>query len=122
MTQQDVLELMSKRKEIENQIHQQEAILRSNNITLKEPLIDKEGFPIPDVDLYTVRDARANLIRLGNDYKAITKEIELGLHSIHGQQPMTPQLAIVPFARCDAIEPSSPAYLDGLRTGDALLE
>jgi 26S proteasome non-ATPase regulatory subunit 9 len=46
---------------------------------LKGPLVDKEGFPIPGVDLYAVRADRGRYAVLRNDHEAITAELALAL-------------------------------------------
>lgn len=39
-------------------------------------LIDEEGFPLPGLDLYSIREARNRLIRIQNDHKSLMMEIE----------------------------------------------
>lgn len=46
---------------------------------MDEPLVDNEGFPLADVDVYAVRHARQRIICLQNDYKALMRQIESGL-------------------------------------------
>jgi 26S proteasome regulatory subunit N4 len=54
---------------------------------VKSPLVDTEGFPRGDIDIYRVRDLRNRLAALNTDHKEIMKKIEKGLHSLHAQQP-----------------------------------
>ena len=41
-----------------------------------KPLIDDEGFPLPDLDLFAIREARQQLIRTQNDHKNLMNKIE----------------------------------------------
>lgn len=49
------------------------------------PLIDGDGFPRNDIDVYQVRQARQQIICLQNDYKALMKEIEKQMHKLHSE-------------------------------------
>lgn len=46
---------------------------------MESPLVDADGFPRNDIDVYQVRHARHQIINLQNDLKALLKEIEKGL-------------------------------------------
>merc|ERR1719189_1121095 len=52
---------------------------------MHEPLVDDEGYPRNDIDVHKVREGRNKLICLGNDLKAITHKIDIGLQSLHSQ-------------------------------------
>ncbi len=91
-------------------------------------LVDLSGFPRSDLDVYTVRHTRAQLIRLSNDHKSVLREIELGLHQLHAQaqlQNVSPGVAtsaqLMPFARMDGVAPQSPASEAGFERGDLIL-
>lgn len=56
-----------------------------NNIGMTEPLVDREGYPRGDIDVFQVRQARHRIICLQNDHKSIMSEIEKGLHFLHSQ-------------------------------------
>ena len=47
------------------------------------PIIDAEGFPRNDIDVYEVRRARQMIICLQNDHKGLMNEIEELLHQLH---------------------------------------
>lgn len=47
------------------------------------PLIDADGFPRNDIDVYEVRRARQMIICSQNDHKSLMKEIEELLHQLH---------------------------------------
>lgn len=78
-------------------------LFQQGNVGTKEPLVDSEGYPRNDIDVYQVRIARNKLaceeyilvlaivwfniqleyLGLQNDHKKIMKEIEDEIHSIH---------------------------------------
>jgi 26S proteasome non-ATPase regulatory subunit 9 len=49
---------------------------------LKGALVDKEGFPIPNVDLYQIRSDRQRYNTLKNDHSRLTDLIQSGLQNI----------------------------------------
>lgn len=48
-------------------------------------LVDEEGFPRADIDLYAVRGARHRLHVLKTDYMEVRDQIEKELHALHAQ-------------------------------------
>lgn len=54
---------------------------------VKEPLVDAEGFPRGDIDVYRVRDLRSRLSVINTDHKELMKKMEQGLHALHAAQP-----------------------------------
>ena len=50
---------------------------------LRGNLVDAEGFPRSDIDIYEVRKARHDLACLQTDHQALMKKIEQGLHAYH---------------------------------------
>ncbi|XP_049880208.1 26S proteasome non-ATPase regulatory subunit 9 [Pectinophora gossypiella] len=80
-----VLRLMDEKDRIESEIREQNAVLESNNIGMHEPLVDDQGFPRNDIDVYKVRHARHRIICLQNDHKALMKHIEQGLAEVHSE-------------------------------------
>ncbi|CAH0403067.1 unnamed protein product [Chilo suppressalis] len=78
-----VLKLMEEKDRIESDIRDQTAILNTNNVGMTDSLVDNEGFPRGDIDVYKVRHARHRIICLQNDHKAIMKRIEQGLAEVH---------------------------------------
>ncbi|CAN7975379.1 unnamed protein product [Ixodes persulcatus] len=133
---------LTKRKlEIEADIASQKAILDANGVGMNEPLIDNEGFPRADIDVYKVRHARHRIICLLNDHKTLMKDIEQALHAFHanlprnGNSPSSPAhegppndaavdvvMPIRTFAVVKDVEIGSPADIAGLRTGDGLVK
>lgn len=54
-------QLIKQKEQIESQIQEYEAILRSHKVGMKTPLVDSDGFPRADIDVYAVRTARSHL-------------------------------------------------------------
>lgn len=122
----ETMDIMKSKDTIEQQIHVQEAILRSQgDVGMKSSLIDAEGFPRSDVDLYAVRGARAEIIKLGNDYRDVMKRIDGQLALVHAQaaiEPIIPQLKPnSPWAKLNGVAPDSPSWNAGLRRGDLVV-
>ncbi|CAJ0756457.1 24365_t:CDS:2 [Entrophospora sp. SA101] len=119
-------ELMSQKEEIENQLDD----LEKQGIGMTEQLVDHEGFPRSDIDIVTVRTARAKIIALRNDHKAVMSEIEKALHAIHAENKANKLVEgnndesigkPKPFAIVNAIAPDSPAKEAGLTKGDRII-
>ncbi|CRG99777.1 proteasome regulatory protein, putative [Plasmodium relictum] len=84
-------ELVKKRDEIENEINENLEFLEkpeNKNVGMKGKLIDAEGFPRNDIDIYSIRVARNKIICLRNDYIDINKKIEEYLHKVHSTHPI----------------------------------
>lgn len=113
--------LMARKDVIETEIDAQHSILKANSVTLRTPLVDREGFPRADIDVYAVRHARVRLIELRNDHAAIMDSIAKALQDVYKPDPegasaSTSQPvaepageAVVPFAKVDGVAPGSPA-------------
>lgn len=99
-------------------------------------LLDADGFPRQDVDVYAIRGARHRLACLRTDYAQICAEIEAGLHKLHSQScvavprpspPPRPETRPKsrdlprPFAWLDEVSSSSAADAAGLRAGDRVI-
>lgn len=76
--------LIAEKDTLQKAIVQQEAELAASG-GLGEALVDKDGFPRSDVDIYAVRHARVELIRKQNDLTALVKRIENMLYEVHAQ-------------------------------------
>ncbi|XP_018412688.1 PREDICTED: 26S proteasome non-ATPase regulatory subunit 9 [Nanorana parkeri] len=136
VTMLDVQTLIIKKDEIETQIKAYYDVLEDQkNVGMEGPLVDIEGFPRADVDLYQIRTVRHDIICLQNDHKAIMEEIEEALHNLHARdkekrlndeveaqaEALQRNLELpVPFARVDAVTPGSPASMSGLQVGDEI--
>lgn len=131
----DVRLLIKRKEDIEEQIKAYYDMLQTAGVGMDAPLVDMEGFPRADVDLYKVRTARHNISCLQNDHKAIMVEIEEALHKLHAtarvkhekdetkMEVTEPTVSLpAPFALVDAVTQGSPAFLAGLRVGDEIIE
>ncbi|TRY79038.1 hypothetical protein DNTS_011025 [Danionella cerebrum] len=132
----DSVRLLMKRKDdIEDQIKACYEILQTAGVGMDAPLVDGEGFPRADVDLYQIRTARHSISCLQNDHKALMIEIEEALHQLHAsvrvkqekdgvKQALGDQRASTPsaFASVETVTLGSPASKAGLRVGDQILE
>lgn len=140
----EVQELIRRKEEIEAQIKANYDVLESQkDVGMNEPLVDCEGYPRSDVDLYQVRTARHNIVCLQNDHKAVMKQVEDALHQLHARdkekqardmaeaqeeavsrtlgqsEGLSPPQA---FAKVNSISPGSPASLAGLQVDDEIVE
>ncbi|XP_037536305.1 26S proteasome non-ATPase regulatory subunit 9 isoform X1 [Nematolebias whitei] len=137
VTMDDVKNLVKKKDEIEEQIQAYYDVLEDQGVGVEGPLVDDEGYPRADVNLYQIRAARHNISCLQNDHKAIMAEIEEALHKLHArekakqeqdateaqEEAMEQQVTLPPpFARVDAVTEGSPASGAGLRVGDEVIE
>lgn len=57
------------KQSVEAQLDAYYSQLEANNCDMDTPLVDPEGYPRSDIDVATVRTARAQIIRLRNDLK-----------------------------------------------------
>lgn len=137
MTMEDVKNLIKKKDDIEEQIKAYYDVLEDQGVGVEGPLVDEEGYPRADVNLYQIRTARHEISCLQNDHKAIMVEIEEALHKLHArekakqkqdqaeaqEEAMEQQVTLPPpFARVDAVTDGSPASGAGLRVGDEVIE
>ncbi|XP_047237836.1 26S proteasome non-ATPase regulatory subunit 9 [Girardinichthys multiradiatus] len=137
ITMDDVKNLIKKKDEIEEQIKAYRDVLEDQGVGVEGPLVDAEGYPRADVNLYMIRDARHSISCLQNDHKAIMAQIEEALHMLHArekakkerdeaasqEEPMEQQVTLrPPFARVDAVTVGSPASGAGLKVGDEVIE
>ncbi|XP_036304821.1 26S proteasome non-ATPase regulatory subunit 9 [Pipistrellus kuhlii] len=144
VTVSDVQELIRRKEEIEAQIKANYGVLESlKGVGMDEPLVDCEGYPRSDVDLYQVRTARHNIACLQNDHKAVMKQVEEALHRLHArdkekqardmaeaqEEAMSQSLGqsegLRPpqaFAKVNSISPGSPASIAGLQVDDEIVE
>ncbi|XP_036383628.1 26S proteasome non-ATPase regulatory subunit 9 [Megalops cyprinoides] len=133
----DVQNLVKKKDQIEEQIKAYYDMLEDQGVGMESPLVDREGYPRADVDVYQVRTARHSISCLQNDHKAIMVEIEEALHKLHAAEKakrerdqveaqaeaMEQEVSLPPpFARVDTVTQGSPASQSGLRVGDEIIE
>lgn len=131
--------LVQKKADIEDQLNEYNEILtRENNIGMTGELIDKEGYPRSDIDIYKVRLARQQINRLKNDYGALLVEIEKELVNIHSKFkeedkpgefvqktiPVSNEQIIEhkPFAKITQVDSDSPSAEAGLKPDDEIIQ
>ena len=89
MSKQRLNELLAHRELLENEADMIAQQLKSPGPNgeppagLKDPLVDSEGFPRGDIDLFEVRAKRNRLAIINTDYRALMKEIETEAAMIH---------------------------------------
>lgn len=118
---------------------------------LKESLVDAEGYPRGDIDIYNVKNKRRRFAEINNDHKQLMKKLEeitprllqLAPEKLSGSNeqkqpaassasvPSTPLTSgstifhllstAEPIAKLDEILPGSPAQLAGIQENDELL-
>ncbi|CAZ80043.1 unnamed protein product [Tuber melanosporum] len=116
-----LMALMSRRDALEAELKALGSVLDSHGVTMTTPLTTFDGYPRDDIDVAQIRLTRARIIPLRNDYKALTAEIERGLHGLHALSaslPDAPGIIEAPFARVNTVEPAGPAGVAGVRVGD----
>ncbi|PPQ65401.1 hypothetical protein CVT26_000026 [Gymnopilus dilepis] len=126
--------LMAQKDNIEAELESHFSILKANNVTMQTPLVDREGFPRADIDIFAVRGSRVRIIELRNDLKAVMDAIGKALEGIYdpalaaqttaaqsgaaASQSETPR----PFAKVDGVAPGSPAAEAALQRGDLVVK
>lgn len=112
---------MARKDAIEEEMEVQFSILQSNGVNMDTPLVDPDGFPRADIDIWAVRHARVKIIELRNDRDALMNDIGLALQNVYEPATLTreappnaaalgtPGNASEPFAKVDGVAPGSPA-------------
>uniref|UniRef100_A0A8C9L6D7 26S proteasome non-ATPase regulatory subunit 9 n=1 Tax=Pavo cristatus TaxID=9049 RepID=A0A8C9L6D7_PAVCR len=136
MTLGEVQQLVRRKDELEAQIRACYQLLEDQKgVGMDGPLVDAEGFPRADIDLYQVRTARHSIACLQNDHKALMKQVEEALHQLHAREKekhardeaearaeaMSQSLPPA-FAKVNAVTPESPASTSGLQVDDEIVE
>ena len=123
------LSLISQKGGLETELQAQYDILLSHNSTMSTPLVDTEGFPRADIDIWAIRHARVRIIELQNDITAIVERIKGALeeaaaedasaiavpttNGVHNVNSITNgangDYASRPFGKVDGVAPGSPA-------------
>jgi 26S proteasome non-ATPase regulatory subunit 9 len=119
--------LIARKDALEAELEAQNSILKANNTDMRQPLVDREGFPRDDLDVWAVRHARVRVIELRNDLAALMDEIAKTLEAVYRRSPPptsqsgattsasgtvsgeTTISEILPFARVNGVAPGSPA-------------
>jgi 26S proteasome non-ATPase regulatory subunit 9 len=101
-----------------------------HNVTMNTPLVDPEGFPRADIDVYAIRHARVALNRLRNDHRDVVDRLGRVLEQVYavgsttstgeegkgkivnGDGPSRVEALVVreqPLARVNMVSDASPA-------------
>ncbi|CAF0749694.1 unnamed protein product [Brachionus calyciflorus] len=130
--------LVQKKTDIEDQLNEyNQVLINEKNIGMTGELVDKEGYPRSDIDIYKVRLARQQINRLRNDYNALLVEIEQELINIHSKfkvdepgefvektNPLPKEELIThrAFAKVTQVDLNSPAAEAGIQVGDEIVQ
>jgi 26S proteasome non-ATPase regulatory subunit 9 len=123
--------LIARKDALEAELEAQGSILKANNTDMRQPLVDREGYPRDDLDVWAVRHARVCIIELRNDLAALMDEIAKTLETVYRRSPPpqaegestsrsgatsattvsgeTTVSELLPFARVNGVAPGSPA-------------
>src|SRR5260221_2087646 len=121
--------LIARKDALEAELEAQGSILGANNTDMRQPLVDSEGFPRDDLDVWAVRHARVRIIELRNDLQSLMDEIAKTLETVYPRSPPPPPAEredgegsgsttaseattateLLPFARVNGVAPGSPA-------------
>ncbi|KAF9038387.1 hypothetical protein BDZ89DRAFT_1061370 [Hymenopellis radicata] len=108
--------LTAEKEAIEAELEAQISILQANNSTMQSPLVDPDGFPRADIDIYAVRGARVRVIELRNDLGGVMSKIGTALERVYDpmivaqtEGPPSEDGEQKPFAKVNGVAPGSPA-------------
>ncbi|KAI2662128.1 14-3-3 protein epsilon [Labeo rohita] len=110
VTEEDVRLLIKRKDDIEEQIKAYYDMLQTAGVGMDAPLVDVEGFPRADVDLYK------------NDHKAIMVEIEEALHKLHATARVKHEKDETKMEVTEASASLPAPFALGLRVGDEIIE
>uniref|UniRef100_A0A182Y4X8 Nas2 N-terminal domain-containing protein n=1 Tax=Anopheles stephensi TaxID=30069 RepID=A0A182Y4X8_ANOST len=141
MSHETLLSLLNRKDELEKQIEQHGMVLKANKIGMNEPLIDGEEFPLPNIDIVSVRKARRAINYLQNDRAVLLKEIEKemallfekGRSTVSSEVPACQPMevdnsndavspSLEPFAVVERVEPGQLADRMGVQIRDKILQ
>uniref|UniRef100_A0A0K0E0C6 26S proteasome regulatory subunit p27 n=1 Tax=Strongyloides stercoralis TaxID=6248 RepID=A0A0K0E0C6_STRER len=128
--------LISERDNVDRKLEELGKILEANGVTMDTPLVDGEGFPRNDIDVYTIRHTRSEIITLRNDRKLLDEKIEELLAEVYkykkenadGMKEQEEEEEIVhrtsntPFVKIVEVTPHSPADNGNLVVGDEVIQ
>ncbi|KIY45634.1 hypothetical protein FISHEDRAFT_66898 [Fistulina hepatica ATCC 64428] len=122
---------MVRKADIEAELDAHYATLKAQSVTMRTPLVDTEGFPRADLDIFAIRGARVRIIELRNDLDALMNEIGKALEGVY-DPAVAPQQdssfssenaeELSPFARVNGVAPGSPAAEAGLQREDVIVK
>ena len=125
LQQKAIIAATTSRDIIDKQLEGIKEYLESTGMGYRKPLIDAEGYPLPDIDHYKILAERQRAARLLNDRKKIENVLEKLVETIPtGSEPtLTMKLEeLQPFALISEVRDKSPAEEAGLVDGDFLIK
>ena len=99
--------LMDRKDLIQAELDAQFSILSVNRSTMHSPLVDTEGFPRADIDVYAVRHARVRIIELRNDMQAIMDDIGKALEGVYNPNAVSSSGSAIPLTTLSSRSPST---------------
>jgi 26S proteasome regulatory subunit N4 len=122
--------LRKQKEEIEREIEEHGSTLREEvNIGMSGNLVDSEGYPRADIDIYKVRLARQRINVLQNDYNKLLEDIDKELGDYHLKLKHKESLALnepvklhLSFLKVTQIDQESPAQEAGLQLNDEIIQ
>ncbi|KAH3670586.1 hypothetical protein OGAPHI_001101 [Ogataea philodendri] len=114
-------QLAQLRGRIESQIDALLSRLRAQKADMDTPLVTPDGFPRTDMDVVEVRLVCSQIIRLRNDWRAISSLLQTKLAESFNSTNTSSPPSRIPFATVDLVAEESPAQLAGLAVGDKLV-
>ncbi|WWC70088.1 uncharacterized protein I206_104035 [Kwoniella pini CBS 10737] len=136
--------LMQRKDDIEKEIETLKDVLNSHGVTPQTQLVDNEGYPRGDIDIYAIRHARASLVRLQNDRNAVSDLLAMALQGAFSRPSNSDSQSIPngnlshtgtnghvlpaeqwpekPIAKVNSVAPSSPASQAGLQPNDLIFD
>lgn len=79
----ELFDMQDQRKKIEDELIMHKVVLENNKVGMTDSLVDKYDFPRNDIDVWAVRQARSNIIRLENDAKELLNRMQSKLEELH---------------------------------------
>lgn len=121
-------DLIKQKFDIELRIKELGDILKEEgDVGMSGNIIDSEGYPRADVDIYKIRLTRQEINCLQNDYKDLLKKIEdqgLSLSQENKEALLICQAPdkLKPLLKITQVDTGSPSELAGLEKGDEIVQ
>jgi 26S proteasome non-ATPase regulatory subunit 9 len=116
-------ELMDRKGAIETEMQACNTVLENQGgVGMNGRLVDDQGFPRADIDVYAVRRARNRIICLRNDHKAVMKLIEEKLHQLHAETRLRRGAESEGVARGEERRILPMTFARGVKAGDRIAE
>eukprot|EP00033_Pygsuia_biforma_P002254 GCRY01002498.1.p1 GENE.GCRY01002498.1~~GCRY01002498.1.p1 ORF type:complete len:218 (-),score=11.88 GCRY01002498.1:73-726(-) len=84
----DLVQFMDLSEKLENEAHSISQELEELGVGIDGSLTDKDGFPLPNIDLYHVRTLRNRLACIRTDHNGVMEKLETSLAEVHRLQKL----------------------------------